>query len=262
MENSDKKIIEVSNIHKEFILGQKGATRFLPKFIRFLNRKYKKEKIKVLNGISFSVNSNEIVGIIGNNGSGKSTLLKVIAGIYRPNKGKVYIDKNPMYLTGYGQGMNRRLTLRENIFLEGYIMGLNRKTIENYVDQIIAFAELENLIDRQLKTLSSGMSSRFIYSTFIHFANEISPDVILLDEVFGGGGGDIRFKHWGIEKMEDLVNGGKAVLFVTHSMDLVKKYCTRVIWIDNGKIILDDNATYVVEKYEKAQIKKSSNFSR
>ena len=251
--DSDKKIIELSGVSKEFILTGKGRVLILPKFIDLLKRDSKKEKVIALDDISFKVGSDEVVGIIGNNGSGKSTLLKIIAGIYRPNKGSIYTDNPPLYLTGFGAGINTRLSLRENIFLTGYVMGLDKKTIEGYVDKIMKFADLEGLLDRQLKTLSTGMNSRFSYSTFIHFANELSPDIILLDEVLGGGGGDIRFKKWGIDKMEELIGNGKAVILVTHSMNLVKRYCTRAIWLNDGRIVSDGRPDEIVARYEKAQ---------
>ena len=253
MKKTSTKIVEVSEISKEFIVAGKSRVLMLPRFIGLLKRDSKKEKLKALDNISFSVGENEIVGIIGNNGSGKSTLLKVIAGIYRSDKGDVYTDTNPFYLTCFGQGINTRLSLRENIFLTGYVMGLDKKTIEGYVSKIMNFAELEGLIDRQLKTLSTGMHSRFIYSTFIHFANELSPDIILLDEVLGGGGGDIRFKKWGVDRMEQLVRNGRAAILVTHSMSLVKRYCNRAIWLNEGRIVADGNPDEIVEKYKEAQ---------
>ena len=248
--NSEKeKVIEVKNLYKDFYLTNKNRSSLLPRFIDLFKNKTDENTVKALKDISFSVNKGEKIGIIGYNGSGKSTLLKILAGIYFPTNGKVISNNQPFYLTGFGKGMNGSLTLKENIFLTGYIIGLRRGEIEENVEEIITFAKLDGLLNRQLRTLSSGMITRFVFSTFIHFANYLAPDIILLDEVFGGGGTDIRFKQWGLEKMEALIKGEKTIVMVTHSLGLVQKYCDRAIWLHNGVIKADGDVEEVVQKY-------------
>lgn len=247
MEEKIKRIV-LENVSKKFTRKYKRNKLALSKFISFFNNSTQKVEFDVLKNISFSVCEGENLGVIGKNGAGKSTLLKVIAGIYSPDSGIIKTNGKMIYVTGFGQGLNPRLTMAENIYLIGSIMGLSRKDIEAKFDEIVDFSGLGEFVNTQVNQFSSGMVSRLTFSISIHCIKHHNPDILLIDEVFGGGG-DIDFQDKALKKMEELIEGGATVIFVSHGLDIVKKYCDRVILLDNGEIIKEGKPEEVVEKY-------------
>lgn len=186
--------------------------------------------LRVLDKVSFEAVAGDRIGIIGRNGSGKSTLLRVIAGIYRPNTGQVSIVGKPDCLFTINMGMQPELSGRENIFLRGIITGKKRKDVAAKVDEIVAFAELENFIDLPLRTYSSGMSTRLAFSISTAF----SPDILLLDEWIGAG--DSQFQKKTAARMQDLVSDARITVLASHNRSLVTRVCNRVIWLHLGKL--------------------------
>lgn len=240
--------IKLDKISKQFTIDVKNKS-VLDNIIGFFGRQAKK-KIRALEDISFSAEAREIIGIIGRNGSGKSTLLRVIAGIYLADSGSIKTNGKIVYLNGLNPGLKKKLTMRENIYLKGSLLGLGQKDIKNKFNTIVRFSGLEEFVDIKVFQFSSGMIARFAFSATIHFVKHHNPDIILLDEVFGAGG-DIEFKQKAIRKMEELIKGGATVLLTSHDLSLVKKYCHRAIWIDKGKIIKQGNPQEVCDAYEK-----------
>lgn len=244
-----KRVI-VKNVSKKFEIGFKKQQSALARFVSFFSGRESKKEFWVLKNISFDAEQKENIGIVGKNGSGKSTLLRTIAGIYNLDKGRIKTKGKLVYLGGFGTGLKPRLTMRENIYLCGSILGLNNKEIKKRFSEIVRFSGLKEYVDTKVYQFSDGMMLRLAFSITIHCVAHSKPDIILLDEVFGGGG-DKDFRQTSLTKIEKLINGGATVLLVSHDLELIKKYCDRVLWIDSGKIIKQGGAEEVVDSYLK-----------
>ncbi len=237
-------VISVKNLHKSFKLPTERAWGLKQAIFNRLKgiKGYKEQK--VLNGISFDVHRGEFVGIVGRNGSGKSTLLKTLAKIYFPEKGSVEINGNLIPFIELGVGFNPDLTGRENIYLNGALLGFSNKEMDEMYDEIVDFAELREFMDQKLKNYSSGMQVRLAFSIAIR----AKGDILLLDEVLAVG--DAAFQ----QKCNDYfasIKDHQTVILVTHSMENITKYCTRAILIEKGKIKLDDEPEKVANAYKK-----------
>lgn len=240
MENET--VISVKNLHKSFRLPTERAWGLKQAIFNRLKgiKGYKEQH--VLNNISFDIKKGEFVGIVGRNGSGKSTLLKTLAKIYFPEKGTVEINGNLIPFIELGVGFNLDLTGRENIYLNGALLGFSNKEMDAMYDEIVKFAELEDFMDQKLKNYSSGMQVRLAFSIAIR----AKGDILLLDEVLAVG--DAAFQ----KKCADFfssIKGHQTVVLVTHSMENVRKYCTRAILIEKGRIKLDGNPDTIAEAY-------------
>lgn len=226
----DKDIaIKVENVSKLFSIPHEKHTTLKAAALNVFSKKNYSE-FQALNDISFEVKKGEFFGIIGRNGCGKSTLLKIIAGIYLPTRGKVKNDGRISPFLELGVGFNPELTARENIFLNGAILGLTRKEISQRFDEILDFAELEEFVDMKIKNFSSGMHVRLAFSVAIRAHAEI----LLIDEVLAVG--DANFQEKCINEFAKFKREGRTILFVTHTMDLVEKFCDRALLIDKGKL--------------------------
>ncbi|MBR9704034.1 ABC transporter ATP-binding protein [Candidatus Pacearchaeota archaeon] len=246
--------VSLSGISKKFIVGHKKKKSALARVLSIFQMRNHKEESIVLNDVSFNLNEGDNLGIIGRNGSGKSTLLRIIAGIYRPSNGFIDTKGNLVYISGFGQGLNKKLSMRENIFLVSSLMGLGQKDIKNYFNEIVIFSGLKDYIDMRLDKFSSGMVSRLVFSIGIFCLIHKKIDILLLDEVMGGGA-DIDFQEKAIKKMEELIKGGSSVILVSHNLNQIKKYCNIVIWLEDGKIIKMGNPSEVIKDYENSSKK-------
>lgn len=237
-------VISVKNLHKSFKLPTERAWGLKQAIFNRLKgiKGYKEQK--VLNGISFNVNRNEFVGIVGRNGSGKSTLLKTLAKIYFPEKGSVEIKGNLIPFIELGVGFNPDLTGRENVYLNGALLGFSNKEMDTMYDEIVDFAELREFMDQKLKNYSSGMQVRLAFSIAIR----AKGDILLLDEVLAVG--DAAFQKKCNNYFSQIKNN-QTVILVTHDMSNVVKFCDRAILIDGGRIKLDGKPEKVAEAYKK-----------
>lgn len=240
----DDVVISVKNLHKSFKLPTERAWGLKQAIFNRLKgvKGYKEQK--VLNGISFDIHRNEFVGIVGRNGSGKSTLLKTLAKIYFPEKGSVEINGTLVPFIELGVGFNPELSGRENIYLNGALLGFSNKEMDAMYDEIVDFAELRPFMDQKLKNYSSGMQVRLAFSIAIR----AKGDILLLDEVLAVG--DAAFQ----QKCNDYFSSIKdkqTVILVTHSMSNITKFCDRAILIEDGKIKLDDKPEKVAKAYSK-----------
>lgn len=223
----------VENITKRYRLGLINLTTFN-------NEKY----ITALDNISFSIDKGERIGLIGNNGAGKSTLLKLISKLTSPDEGYIGYNGKLTSMLEVGTGFNNELTGRENIYLNGAILGMRKKQIDERIDDIIAFSEMEEFIDTPIKRYSTGMYTRLAFAVAIY----LSADIVLMDEVLAVG--DINFQKKSINKMLEIATRqDRTIIFISHNMDLIRKLCNRVIYLDKGKIIFDGDVDKGIKLY-------------
>lgn len=199
-----------------------------------------------LKDLDFTINEGEVVGIIGHNGAGKSTLCKLMTGILAPDEGSVNVYGETSSLLGYGTGFNPQLTGTDNIYLNAMLLGIPKHIIEEKHDEIVEFAGLKQRIDKPVKTYSSGMRARLGFS----IAAVLKPDVFIIDEALSTG--DLAFRQKATERIQEMMEGAKAVIIVSHSMRFVEQICTRAIWIDQGRVRADGDAEKIVDEYRTA----------
>ena len=226
-------MIKVENVTMKFNLGIE-ASSFKETFISFFDRKRRIPKVKneliALKNVSFDVKKGEVIGIIGSNGAGKSTLLKVISGVMKPTKGKAIINGVISPMIELGAGFDNELTARENIYLNGAILGYSKKFLDEKFDDIVEFSELRDFLDVPVKNFSSGMTAKLAFS----IATIVNPEILIVDEILSVG--DIRFQEKSKGKMMEMIKGGTTVLYVSHSIQSIIDLCDRVIWLEHGEI--------------------------
>lgn len=243
----DDVAINVKNVHKSFILPHEKKSSIKSLFTSLGKTKKRTYEVQhALRNISFEVKKGEFFGIVGRNGSGKSTLLKIIAGIYQPNHGNVGIDGRLVPFIELGVGFNPELTGRENIYLNGALMGFSDKEVEEKYDSIVDFAELERFMDQKLKNYSSGMQVRLAFSAATILADS---EILLIDEVLAVG--DANFQRKCFEYFKKLKKLKKTVVFVSHDMSAVREYCDRAILIEKNKIVFSGSAEEAAREYTK-----------
>lgn len=241
---SQEPVITVHNLRKDFILPQHKNTSIKQTVVN-ITRNNGKATQRVLDGISFDVNKGDFFGIVGRNGSGKSTLLKILAGVYTPTSGDVEIRGGLTPFIELGVGFNPELSGRDNVFLNGALLGFSRKEMAAMYDEIVDFAELEPFMDQKLKNYSSGMQVRLAFSIAIKAHNEI----LIFDEVLAVG--DEAFQRKCLDVFEQYKASKQTVILVTHDMETVKKFCNRAILLNQGKIIRDGNPYKIANEYSK-----------
>lgn len=244
-------VVIVENLSKSFRLYHERSKSVFD-LVRSAFNKNPYEVLNVLNEISFSVKSGEILGILGKNGIGKTTLLRLIAGIYRPDSGKIVVTGRLIPFLAIGSGFHPELTAIANVKLYGILLGISRDGMEEKINDIIKFAELEKFADSKLKHFSAGMSARLAFSTAIH----VEPDILLMDEIISVG--DLSFQQKCYDTCISLKNKGKSIILVTHSMQPVRQYCDRAIFLNEGIIQAIGNTEEVVSQYEKMSAQKTS----
>lgn len=229
-------MIKVNDVSMRFNLGIEKGFSLKQAFVNLFdnnNRKAKREKnvdFWALKNVSFKINKGEVIGFIGSNGAGKSTLLKVVAGVMKPTKGSVEVYGNICPMIELGAGFDTQLTARENIYLNGAVMGYSKELIQSKFDEIVEFSELKDFLDVPVQNFSSGMVARLAFS----IATIVDPEILIVDEILSVG--DIAFQAKSEAKMMEMISGGTTVLFVSHSVDQIKKMCDRVVWIEHGVV--------------------------
>jgi ABC-2 type transport system ATP-binding protein/lipopolysaccharide transport system ATP-binding protein len=240
----DDQVIEVNNVSMCFNMNREKILSLKEYLIKLFKNELRFEEFWSLQDISFSINRGEIFGIIGLNGAGKSTLLKIIAGIIKPTKGEVNIRGSIAPLIELGAGFDLELTARENIYLNGAILGYSKDFINSKFDEIVEFAELNDFIDVPIKNFSSGMTARLGFS----IATLVNPDILIVDEILSVG--DYKFQEKCYDRINNMVKKGTTILLVSHAIDLIKKMCTNVLWLDHGKIKGIGHAKDVIIEFE------------
>ena len=248
MENAKKNepILSCYDVCIRYITGDFKEVGIKEFVLRKLTGKYKVTEFWADNHISFTINRGDMLGIIGTNGAGKSTLLKAISGIMRPTIGRVECRGKIAALLELGSGFDGDLTVRENTYLRGAMLGYTKSFMESTYDDIIAFAELKDFQDRPFKQLSSGMKSRLAFS----IASLVNPDILILDEVLSVGDG--AFRQRSEAKMKSIIAGGATTILVSHSIAQVRSMCNKILWLDHGnQVTFGDDVEKICNAYEK-----------
>ncbi len=249
-------MINVNNVSMRFNLGIEKGFSIKQGFINFFDPKKHKNRKELkkrntfwaLQDISFQVKKGEVIGLIGSNGAGKSTLLKVVSGVMKPTKGSVEVNGVISPMIELGAGFDDELTARENIFLNGAILGYQKEFLEKRFDEIVEFSELKDFLDVPIKNFSSGMVAKLAFS----IATIVDPEILIVDEILSVG--DIKFQEKSKNKMLEMIRGGTTVLYVSHSIESIRELCDRVIWLEHGKIIKIGKTKEICNEYYKKQM--------
>ena len=237
-------MIKVEHVSMKFRMANDKVMSLKEFLVAVLKRRLTYEEFQVLDDISFEVKKGEVVGIIGKNGAGKSTLLKIIAGVMKPTSGKVTANGNIVPMLELGSGFDPELNGRENIFLNGAILGYSQEFLKEKYAEILEFSELGQFIDMPIRNYSSGMMMRLAFS----IATVVQPEILIVDEILAVG--DEGFQNKSKARMMELMSGGTTVLFVSHSLKQIEEMCDRVIWLDNHKIKMIGETKEVCKAYE------------
>ena len=236
-------VIKVDNVSMMFNQSSEKIDSIKEYIIKFFKRELHFQKFLALNNVSFELEKGDSLGIIGLNGSGKSTLLKIVSGILKPTTGTVTTVGSIAPLIELGAGFDANLSARENIYLNGAILGYDRKYMDSKFDEIIKFAELENFVDSAIKNFSSGMVARLGFA----IATMNTPDILIIDEILAVG--DYKFQQKSFQRMQEMMNSGATVVFVSHSVEQVKEICKKALWLDHGNVVKFGNAEEICNEY-------------
>lgn len=236
-------MIKVDHVSMKYIITHDRIKSLKEYAVAMVKRKLKFEDFWALKDVSFEVNKGEVVGIIGRNGAGKSTLLKVISGILRPTEGSAICSGSIVPMLELGSGFDHDLTGRENIFLNGAILGYSKEFLENKYEEILEFSELQRFIDMPIRNYSSGMLMRLAFS----IATVVNPEILIVDEILAVG--DAAFQEKSKARMMELMSGGTTVLFVSHGLEQIREMCNRVVWLDGGTIRMIGETKEVCDQY-------------
>lgn len=237
-------IIRANDISMRYLMTYDRIQSIKEYVVQLLRGKIKYEEFWALKNVSFEVERGEVVGIIGHNGAGKSTLLKVISGILKPTGGSLEVHGNVVPMLELGSGFDHDLTGRENIFLNGSILGYSEKYLKEKYEQIVEFSELGKFIDVPIRNYSSGMLMRLAFS----IATVVQPEILIVDEILAVG--DAAFQEKSKARMLELMSGGTTVLFVSHSLEQIREMCDRVIWLEHGQIKAIGATNDICDAYE------------
>lgn len=244
-------MIKIENVSMKFNLEIEKDFSMKQAFVDLFTKKKKKKKnddFWALKNVSFTVDKGEVVGLIGSNGAGKSTLLKVVSGVMKPTSGKVTVQGVISPMIELGAGFDGNLTARENIYLNGAILGYSKKFLDSKFDEIVEFSELKDFLDVPVKNFSSGMTAKLAFS----IATVVNPEILIVDEILSVG--DLKFQEKSKKKMMEMIKGGTTVLYVSHSLDSIKDLCTKVVWLEHGKVVKIGDTNEVCDEYYKAQM--------
>ena len=244
MEEKQEYNIVVEHVCMDFKMVKERSDSLKERIIRGLQGSHEYSILHALKDISFQVSPGEVLGIVGSNGSGKSTLLRIIAGALKPSSGRVAADRKKIQLLTLGTGFDRELTAKENVYLNGSLIGYSRKFLDEHYEQIVAFAELNGFMNEKIKNFSSGMTARLGFA--IATAGDFK-DILILDEVLSVG--DMAFRKKSGRRIHELIHGGATVLLVSHSIDTILSHASRAIWLEKGELKADGSPDQVCRDY-------------
>lgn len=237
-------VVEVKNVSMKFNMSKEKIDSIKEYFVKLVKGKLLYTEFSALTDVSFEIKKGEVFGIVGLNGSGKSTLLKVISGILKPSSGSATVRGSISPLIELGAGFDHDLTARENIYLNGYVLGYNKAYIDENFNDIVEFSELEEFLDVPIKNFSSGMVARLGFA----IATIVRPDILIVDEILSVG--DYKFQEKCEKRIQDMMSGGTTVIIVSHSIEQIEKLCTKVLWLEKGKMKMLGKTTPVCNAYK------------
>ena len=238
-------VISIKNVTMKFKVATGSVSSLKEYVVKRLKKEITYRELKALDDISFDVMQGEVVGIIGTNGSGKSTLLKIVSGALKPTSGTVKVDRRKVQLLTLGTGFDMELTARENVYLNGAIIGYTKEYIDEKYEEIVQFAELEGFMEEKMKNFSSGMVSRLAFAIA---TMRDTPEILILDEVLSVG--DAFFKEKSMKRVQQMIHGGSTVLIVSHSVGTIKNHCTKAVWIEKGVQKMIGEPSVVCDAYQ------------
>ncbi len=238
--------VELRDVVMNFNMSKEKLDSLKEYFLKAIKRKLKFEKFTALDGISFDIKKGDVFGIVGLNGCGKSTTLKIISGILEPSEGSVETSGVIAPLIELGAGFDMELTARENIYLNGSVLGYSRKFMDEKFDEIVEFSEMQDFLDVPMKNYSSGMIARIGFA----IATVITPDILIVDEILAVG--DFLFQHKCEERIKKMIEGDTTVIIVSHSIEQIERLCKHCVWLEKGKIKMIGETQEVCEQYKKS----------
>lgn len=241
---SNNSMIEVKNVTMKFKMSDEPINSLKEIFTKAAKGKLKFNEFLALDNVSFTLEKGKTLGLIGHNGAGKSTTLKVISGIMKPTSGSIVTRGNVVPMLELGAGFDLELTGKENIYLNGAILGYSKEYLESKYDEIVDFAEIREFIDMPIRNYSSGMMARLAFS----IASVVQPEILIVDEILSVG--DAKFQEKSLARMKELMSGGATVLFVSHDIEKIEEMCDEVIWLDHGKVVKIGPAKEICEEYK------------
>ena len=236
-------VIDVDHVTIRFNLANQKIDNLKEYVVKMIRHELMFQEFLAVKNVSFQIHAGEAWGLIGTNGSGKSTMLKAISGILRPYKGNITVNGSIAPLIELGAGFDPELTARENIYLNGCVLGHSEKFMQDHFDEIVDFAELWDFLDAPLKNFSSGMSARLGFS----IATMVKPEILIVDEILSVG--DFKFRQKCDKRMRELLDGGTTLLYVSHSIEEVKNLCDHAVWLDKGVAVMQGEAQAVCDAY-------------
>lgn len=239
-------MIEVENVTMKFRMSDEPLNSLKEVFTTAVKGKLRFNEFLALDHVSFALEKGKTLGLIGKNGAGKSTTLKLISGILKPTEGTIRTYGNIVPMLELGAGFDLELTGKENIYLNGAILGYSKEYLESKYDEIVDFAEIREFIDMPIRNYSSGMMARLAFS----IASVVQPEILIVDEILAVG--DVAFQEKSFNRMKELMSGGATVLFVSHDLEKIEEMCDKVIWLDHGKVVMFDDTDEVCSAYRKA----------
>lgn len=241
-----EKMIEVRNVSMRFKMSEQPLNSIKEFFTVALRGKLKFNEFTALDNVSFDVKKGETLGLIGRNGAGKSTTLKLISGILKPTEGEIIVRGNVVPMLELGAGFDLELSGRENIYLNGAILGYTEEYLNSKFDEIVDFSEIREFIDMPIRNYSSGMMARLAFS----IASVVEPEILIVDEILAVG--DAPFQEKSYNRMKELMSGGATVLFVSHNLEKLEEMCDRIVWIEKGKVVKIGKADKIITEYKES----------
>lgn len=238
-------MIDVDHVGMRFNLGIDKINTLKEVLIKSVKREMPKNDFWALTDVSFKLETGDVLGIVGENGAGKSTLLKVVSGVLQPTKGAVTVNGVIAPMLELGAGFDNELTARENIFLNGSILGYDKKFLESKYDVIVEFSELKDFMEVPIRNFSSGMLARLAFS----ISTLVEPEILIVDEILSVG--DLAFQKKSYDKMKSMITGGTTVLYVSHSVNTIKEICNKALWLDKGRTVMFGEVNEVCDSYIK-----------
>ena len=239
-------MVQVNNVTVRYKIANDRVSSLKEYINKKIGKKITEKEFLALDDVSFTVEKGDVVGIVGANGAGKSTLLKVVSGIQKPASGNVVLGGRVVPMLELGAGFDIELSGKENIYLNGAVLGYSKEFLDEKYDEILAFSELGDFINMPVRNYSSGMVARLAFS----IASMINPEILIVDEVFSVG--DENFQKKSRDRMVELMSGGSTVLFVSHNVGQIKEICNKAVWLRHGKVVMTGEANKVCDLYEES----------